>query len=156
MRRHHASKHCAGIVLLAMLVFILVTSLAASSLVRSAQQEARRAKEAELLFVGDQFRRAILSYYNSVPPGGARSLPPSLDALLEDRRFPMPVHHLRRSYPDPMTASGDWEPVFKNGGIAGIHSRSTEKPLKKATFPRGYEAFENAGTYADWIFLVTP
>jgi type II secretory pathway pseudopilin PulG len=155
MRRQLASKHCTGIVLLAVLVFILVTSLAASSLVSSAQQEVRRAKEAELLFAGDQFRRAILSYYSSVPPGGARSLPPSLDALLEDRRFPMPVRHLRRRYLDPMTASGDWELVFRNGGIVGIHSRSMDKPLKKAAFPRGYEAFENAGTYADWIFSIT-
>jgi type II secretory pathway pseudopilin PulG len=98
---------CTGIVLLGVLVFILITTLAASSLVTSYQQASRREKEEQLLFAGDQIRKAILAYYNTVPPGGARSLPPSFDALLDDQRFPTPRHHLRRPYLDPMTGTAD-------------------------------------------------
>jgi type II secretory pathway pseudopilin PulG len=149
-------SNSSGLVLLAMLVFILVTTLAASSLVTSYQQAKRREKEEELLFVGDQFRRAILAYYNTVPPGGTRSLPPSLDALLVDQRFPTPRQHLRRIDPDPISGSADWEPVTAATGIVGVRSRSALQPLKMKGFAPGYEQFENARTYSDWTFAIRP
>src|SRR5690242_805572 len=48
--------------------------------------EAQREKEKELIFAGDQLRRAIGSYYESSP--GAKRFPPSLEKLLLDDRFP--------------------------------------------------------------------
>ncbi len=149
-------RHSSGIVLLAVLVFVLVTTLAASSLVVSYQQAARREKEEQLLFAGDQFRKAILSYYNTIPPGGARSLPPSLDALLDDQRFATPRHHLRRIYIDPITGTAEWEGVTSGNGIVGVHSRSPLEPLKKAGFPVAYVRFENAQAYSDWVFGISP
>lgn len=143
-----------GVILLTMLVFILVTTLAASSLMVSHTTQLQREKEEQLLFAGAQFRRAITSYYNNVPPGGARTLPPSLEALLEDHRFPTPVQHLRRIYPDPMTSQADWDLIREDGGVVGVRSRSTREPLKKGGFGPGNEQLENKSRYADWTFAM--
>lgn len=143
-----------GVVLLTALVFILVTTLAASTMVVRFDTERRREKEAELLFAGAQIRKAIASYYGSVPPGGARSLPASLDVLLNDQRFPTPVQHLRRIYKDPMTGQADWEPIPGPGGMLGVRSRSDVLPLKQHGFPKPFEAFEGAAAYSQWRFVV--
>jgi type II secretory pathway pseudopilin PulG len=140
--------------LLAVMLFLLVTTLATSQLVVSHATQSRRDKEAELLFVGDQYRRAIASYYNTLPPGGVRTLPQSLDALLVDQRFPQPIHHLRRLYPDPMTGKPDWQLVRSTAGIAGVHSRSDHLPLKRVGFPALYPHFADREHYSDWTFAV--
>lgn len=141
-----------GVVLLVVLIFILVTTFAASAMVQNYQTDTRREKEEQLLFVGSQYMRAISAYYNSYPPGSNRALPPSLDALLEDNRFPTPVNHLRRLYPDPMTGRTDWALVTANGGIVGLHSSSLESPLKQSGFEQRFQFFENSVSYAQWAF----
>lgn len=144
-----------GLVLLAVLIFLLLTTLGTSAMVELQRTHSQRAKETELLFVGDQYRRAIKSYYSSVPSGKSQSLPRSLDDLLEDKRFPMPVRHLRRLYPDPMTGETDWVIVQGAGGILGVHSRSTQSAFKKRDFPIQYRDFQDKGTYAEWVFLAS-
>jgi type II secretory pathway pseudopilin PulG len=149
----HRSK---GIVLLAVLVFVLITTLAASAMVTSYQNALRREKEEQLLFAGDQIRKAILSYYNVVPPGGARSLPASLDALADDQRFATPLHHLRRIYADPLTGAADWELVKSGSVIIGVRSTSLQEPLKKKGFAAAYASFEDARSYSEWAFAIHP
>jgi type II secretory pathway pseudopilin PulG len=156
-RAGHPRKHLvrqSGLVLLAVLMFLLLTTLGASAMVELQRTHTQRAKEAELLFVGDQFRRAIKSYY-SVPAGKSQTLPRSLEDLLEDTRFPMPVRHLRRVYPDPMTGEADWVLVQGAGGIIGVHSRSTLSAFKKREFPVQYRDFQDKETYAEWVFVVS-
>lgn len=145
-----------GAVLLIVLLFVLVTTLGASSMVEMHQTQTQREKEEQLLFVGDQYRRAIASYYGVTPPGGARSLPKSIDDLLNDRRFPTPMQHLRQAYPDPMTGRVDWVLMRAGGGIAGVHSQSTREPIKKSGFGERYRLFEGKASYADWVFAVAP
>ena len=48
---------------------------------------AQRDKEQELLFIGNQFRRAITSYYERTP-GSVKRYPMKLEDLLQDPRFP--------------------------------------------------------------------
>jgi type II secretory pathway pseudopilin PulG len=111
----------------------------------------RRDKEAELLFVGDQFARAIELYRASSP--GAPQYPQRLEDLLADNRFPNARRHLRRIYPDPITGSADWELVRgPNSGIVAVHSRSTARPLKTANFPKEYASFAGAISYREWVF----
>lgn len=143
-----------GLALLAVLLFILVTTTAASAMVVVYKTQTQREKEQELLFVGAQYRRAVASYYSLVPPGGARALPASLDVLLEDKRFPRPVQHLRRLYPDPMTGRVDWQLIRAPGGIAGVASQSQGKPLKRNGFAADNRGFEDQARYADWQFVV--
>ncbi len=112
-----------------------------------------RARERELLFVGDQFLQAIQSYRDRTPLGQEPRFPDKLEDLLDDRRWPTVQRHLRRIYVDPFTGSRDWALIASPaGGIMGVHSRSSTTPLKRAGFAREYESFRNASTHADWRF----
>ena len=113
---------------------------------------ALRDKEAELLFVGHQYRKAIERYYLS----GPRLYPRALEDLLKDPRQPGAVRYLRRLYPDPLTGK-EWSIVkAADGGILGVHSVSEEKPLKSAGFRISDKEFETAAKYSDWKFVFTP
>jgi len=114
---------------------------------------AQREKEAELLFVGDQYRRAIESFWKASPQGQER-LPKSLDELLEDPRFSHPVRHLRRLYADPMTGKAEWGLLkAADGGIAGVFSLSKAKPFKTDGFPAAYPGFRGKTSVGEWAFV---
>jgi type II secretory pathway pseudopilin PulG len=117
--------------------------------------EARREKEKELLFVGEQFRLAIGSYYENSP--GAKRYPDSLQKLLLDDRFPTATRHLRKIFHDPMTGIAEWGLISRPGvGITGVHSLSAQKPLKKANFHERYKSFAEADSYREWKFIYLP
>lgn len=120
------------------------------------QTEVRREKEQELLFAGDQFRRAIESYYNdskAVAGAGAGLYPTSFEQLLKDERSLAVKRHLRRIYLDPMTHSRDWGVIRQqDGGITGVYSIAKGAPVKRANFPADYAAFEKAENYQGWKF----
>lgn len=143
-----------GVVLLAILLFVLLTTLVAGTMVQMVQTQMQREKEEELLFIGDQYRRAIASYYNTMAPGSVRTLPANLDALLSDERFATPKQHLRRIYVDPMTGTTEWGFVTDRGGIAGVFSRSEKAPFKTSGFLPPYRDFEGKTSYSDWKFVV--
>lgn len=144
-----------GFTLLGLLFAIAIMGMslaAAGTLWHTASQ---RQKEQELLFAGDQYRRAIESFWNMpLPEGTPRRLPKTFDELVEDPRFSHTVRHLRRIYPDPITRSVEWG-VEKgpDGGIAGVYSLSEGKPFKKANFPSLYQAFDGQPAYRDWKFI---
>ena len=78
-------------------------------------QQARREREAELIFRGEQYARAVALYQRRQP--GA--LPSDLDMLVEQR-------YLRRRYRDPMTRDGVFRILRRSeqavpsvGGVAG-------------------------------------
>ena len=142
----------AGFTYLGLLAFIAVLGigLAATGLVF--HQAARREKEQELLFAGDQIKRAISAYYQRSP--GSGRFPQSLEDLLQDRRQPTVQRYLRRLYPDPMSGMPEWGLVRgPDGGIRGVYSRSTAKPIKVAGFPSGYEDFADKKSYTEWEFI---
>ena len=113
-----------------------------------------REKEAELLFVGNEYRKAIARYYLSGPQ---RQYPRNLSDLVKDPRQPGTVRHLRRLYADPISGSNEWGLVkAPDGGIAGVHSLSDESPLKVAGFRVRDAAFEAKGKYSDWQFTFAP
>lgn len=117
--------------------------------------EARREKEKELMFVGDQFAQAIGSYYENSP--GMKRYPDSLEKLLLDKRFPTVRRHLRKMFTDPTTGNSEWGLVRQQSvGIIGVHSLSTRRPLKRANFPERYATFVDAEDYRDWKFIYLP
>jgi type II secretory pathway pseudopilin PulG len=111
---------------------------------------ATREKEAELLFVGHQYRKAIERYYLSGPQ---RQYPRELADLLKDPRRPGAERYLRRLYPDPV--SGQPFALLKapDGGILGVHSPSEEAPLKTGGFKVRDADFEGKTKYAEWQFV---
>lgn len=114
--------------------------------------EAQRAREAELLFIGVQYRQAIRSYYE-LDPAQPR-LPQSIDDLLQDNRRPDIVRHLRRAYRDPLTG-GEFALIHApdSRGIVGVMSRAMGRPFKTAGFLPEDEAFSGAASYAGWRFV---
>jgi type II secretory pathway pseudopilin PulG len=111
---------------------------------------AQRERETQLLFVGQQFRLALASYRDRSPPG-TPTAPTTLAELLEDRRFPMPVRHLRRLWPDPMSGTTDWGLVVAGGRIVGVHSRDEREPLRTAFAERDAD-LAGAAAYSLWVF----
>lgn len=132
------------------LLAVLGTGMAALGTVWSTAVQ--REKEAELLFIGAQFSRALESYHR-LSPGPEKSYPQTLEALVLDPRFPNTVRHLRRIYSDPMTGAPEWGLVRDaQGGIIGVHSLSEATPFKQAGFAPGQEGFAEAASYRDWVF----
>ncbi len=147
-RRLWRRQRSPGLVMLTLLIALMLASIALLAGLDVWALQRQRQQEDELLFVGNQYRQAIERYYLA-----GRSLPMSIDDLLEDKRFPVPMHHLRRAYPDPITGRNDWELLRDGTGIYGIHSKSDGVPVKHADFPGRYAFFDRAQTYADWQFV---
>jgi type II secretory pathway pseudopilin PulG len=152
-----AVRPAAGFTYIGLLIAVAVAGIALAAAGMIWTTEARREREAQLLFAGEQYMRAIQSYYDATP-GGAKQFPRSLEELVEDRRLPVTRRHLRRLYPEPMGSDGAWVLMRTgpNGTIIGVHSRSEQPPLKRANFPSALDAFSNAQRYSDWKFAFAP
>ncbi len=149
-----AVRRAHGLVLLALLLFLALASLWTGLAAEVWSTARQRDRETELLFVGEQYRHAIESYWRATP-GRAKTFPGSIDVLLTDDRFPMPVHHLRRRYADPITG-GEFELVRAGSGITGVYSISKDAPRKVAGFPARYQHFNGAEAYEQWRFVFVP
>lgn len=151
MRKRHQ-----GFSYLAVMILIGIIGMAAASSVQVGALLQRRMAEDELLFIGDQFKRALLSYAAATPLGSSR-YPRSIHDLLRDPRFPGVRRHLRKIYVDPMTGQADWGVVGSmDGGIAGIHSFSEGVPIKQRGFGLEEERLANRHRYRDWVFGIDP
>jgi type II secretory pathway pseudopilin PulG len=145
------SRACEGFTYVWLLVAIAIMAAGLAAIGEVAATAAKREKEAELLFVGDQFARAIAEY--AANSRGEAQYPQSLDELVADKRYPNVRRYLRRVYADPLTGRADWGLIRgPGGGIVGVHSQSLERPLKTANFPAGYASFTGAATYTAWRF----
>lgn len=146
-------SHQHGFMLMGILVIMVLAGIALMAAVEFWTMQRQREREQQLLFVGDAYRQAIRHYYFGAPAGSPRTLPVSLEALLEDDRYPMPVHHLRRFYPDPMTGKTDWGQLRVGEAIAGVFSLSEALPIKQAGFPLADAGFDGKTSYKDWTFV---
>jgi len=117
------------------------------------ETSAKRQKEADLLFVGNQYRKAIQRYVLA----GKAQYPQKLEDLLKDPRQPSIQRYLRKLYPDPITGKSEWGFVKgPDGGIGGVYSLSEDKPLKVAGFRLRDASLEGAQKYSDWKFAYSP
>ena len=157
----------------------LLVSMAAAAILMSTalpvwSQAARREREAELAFRGEQYARAVQLYQRTY----AGAFPPDVETLLEER-------FLRRRYRDPMVDDGEFRIVYESemaellgeppatdrpgetavppavaapavrgrarsneeqGGVVGVASRSNDASLR---------IYNGATRYSQWIFLYT-
>lgn len=156
MVRRVTGSACGGFTYIWMLFAVALLGILLAAAGQVWRTEALREKEKELLFVGEQFRQAIGSYYEN-SPGVPRRYPESLEKLLADDRFPLVKRHLRKMYPDPMTGSAEWGLVRQPGvGITGVYSLSTRQPIKRANFAEQHISFAGATSYKDWKFVYFP
>jgi type II secretory pathway pseudopilin PulG len=133
-----------GYAMVALLVGLSVMSVAATLALPVWKQAAQREKEAELIFRGEQYKRAVALFQRRAGPG---VLPPDIDFLVENR-------FLRRAYRDPMT-SGDFE-VIRRGGVSGP-ARAGEPPGVVGVVSRSQERsirlYGDRDVYNEWLFV---
>jgi type II secretory pathway pseudopilin PulG len=147
-----------GYAMAALLIALAIMAILMSVAMPVWRQEARREREAELVWRGEQYARAIALYRNK-----NNSFPPSIDALVTAR-------FLRQKYKDPMTKEGEFQIVGGTpqpgapgappqgtaqgsaspqgltpaGGIMGVRSKSQENSLR---------TYNGATRYDQWSFL---
>jgi len=152
-----------GVTLIMVLVAVVIVGLMLTIAGRTWTSQMQQTREEELLFRGDQYRRAIESYYTV-----KKSYPPTIEALLKDPRSPQVQRHLRQPYKDPFTGE-DFVLISAGGqvsgsigagkalsGFKGVKSASTLKPFKQDGFATEYESFVGAESYDKWEFVFVP
>ena len=95
-----------GYAMAALLVSIAVMAVLMSAAMPVWRHAAQREKEAELVFRGEQYARAIALYQRKLPG----TFPPSVDVLVQQR-------FLRKKYKDPMTPDGEFQIIPVGGGV---------------------------------------
>lgn len=134
----------AGYAMAALLVALGVMSVAATIAMPVWHQAARREKEAELIFRGEQYVRAISLFQRRTGPG---ALPPDVDFLVENR-------FLRKAYRDPMTGE-PFQVIRQDGapgparagappGMIGVVSTSAERSIR---------LYGDRNAYNEWLFV---
>jgi len=142
-----------GFTYLGMLVLIVLIGLMLAAAGQVARTAIQREREAELLFIGHQYRAAIARFVRQ-----NHRYPTELAELVQyDAAGPAPAYYVRRLYRDPMTGALDWLLIPAPGvGFMGVASSSKGVPLKRAGFDDNDLDFDQAETYSDWLFVYSP
>jgi type II secretory pathway pseudopilin PulG len=128
-RRVLVDRHCwsrrgtsqDGYAMAALLVAMSVMAVFMTVAMPVWNTQAQREKEAELVFRGEQYARAVMLYQRKF----ANALPPSVDVLLNDR-------YLRKKYKDPVTG-GEFQLLSgasaqANAGVPGGQAGGSRTP----------------------------
>jgi type II secretory pathway pseudopilin PulG len=94
--------------MVALLVGMSIMAVALSVALPAWSTAARREREAELIFRGQQYARAVALFQRK----NANVFPPSWDVLVQGR-------FLRKKYKDPMTPDGEFQPVYAGQALPG-------------------------------------
>lgn len=168
-------RDASGYAMVGLLVLLGVMGVLSSILLPAWSQTAKRELEAELIFRGEQYARAIELYQRRYV--GAN--PPDFETLVEQR-------FLRKLYADPMTTDGAFRVVYfsqmenirsvqetgerlseslgedvlvventevslfggnRSGGVVGVVSRSDETSLR---------TYNSQKQYDEWVFVYVP
>lgn len=150
LRRRARRRRGAGFTYLGILFAVTLMGIALMAVGELYSTAARREKERELLFVGQQYARALRLYFKD--SGGV--YPRELSKLLGSDDDLRPQRWLRRLYRDPITNKEEWGLVKSpEGAIVGVHSLSEERPLKTANFPDSLREFDDKTKYSEWKFV---
>lgn len=142
-----------GITFVSVIFMVVMIGFMLALNARSWSKIVQREKEEELLFRGSQIFWAVSSWY--APRRGGHPAVPlrEMKDLLKDPRYVAVTRHLRKEYTDPLTGK-EFEPVKRpDGGIVGVRSTSTDKPIKQANFDPWFKHFEGKEKYSDWLFV---
>ncbi len=158
MRYAPCAMRDSGFTYIALLAAIVIIGISLGAAGKYWSNVILREKETELLFRGDQYRRAIELYYSSAIPGTQPMYPQSIDDLVKDNRTGAGKRHLRQKYKDPITGEDfvEFRDKTKANRITGVYSSSDKEPLKQGNFPDQYKDFEGKKKYSEWKFLYTP
>ncbi|MGH8674274.1 MAG: type II secretion system protein [Burkholderiales bacterium] len=148
-RRHRSGR---GFSYLGALFLVALMGIVLAAAGSSWRVTTLREREAELIFVGTQYRRAIELYYRN---GG--TYPRSLEDLVKDPRRPDAQRYLRKQFADPVTGKGEWGIVkAPDGGIMGVYSFSEAEPFKRGYLQPPQADPDSKQKYSDWRFVYAP
>lgn len=133
-----------------MLIIVAAMAFGAMRLDVAQSYRLKRDKEAELLFRGLAYKRAIKAFHSK-----NSRYPRQLKELADDRDSSKP-RFMRQLYKDPVTGNDFKLILGSEGAIIGVVSASRGTPFKKVDFDKELEDFGNAKTYADWKFVTKP
>lgn len=147
---HAPASKQQGFTYLGLLFAVVIIGLMLTVAARVWQTTVKREREAQLLWVGHAYRMAIASYFAM-----GHQYPATLKNLVTDERFPVPRHHLRKLYPDPMTGKADWTLLRTpdQSAIQGIASSSQAAPIKRDGFDLIDAGFKDTECYCLWKFI---
>jgi len=138
--------------MVALLVAIAVMAVLMSVALPVWRQASQREKEAELVWRGEQYDRAVQLYRKKFSAPG----PPNLDILIEQK-------FLRRKYKDPITG-GDFE--FKLAGALGNLPPGVAQPqraagqliggVKSKSKAKSIRLLNGRDRYDQWEFVYKP
>jgi type II secretory pathway pseudopilin PulG len=143
----------AGFTYVGLVVFVAILGMVGAATLKVDGLLRRAAAEQELLEVGAAFGAALRSYAAATPQGFA-PVPPTLQDLLKDPRFPGTRRHLRKIFVDPVTGGTEWGIVYQGDkvGVLAVYSLSQARPLKVANFDARFPHFENREHLSEWKF----
>jgi len=147
-----------GYIMVVLLVSMAITAVWMTAALPSWRQQVIREREAELIFRGESYARAIQLYRQK----NNQNLPPSVDILVSQK-------YLRKKYKDPITGkdflvvggvglqpggvgvpqTGPGVPsngAFGAAGIIGVRSTSNDQSIR---------IYNNQQTYSQWAFDFT-
>ena len=163
----------AGFVMGALLASIFIMSLLLAMALPVWHHAARRERESELIFRGEQYARAIALWQRQRPG----STPQNLEILVEER-------FLRKRYRDPMTRDGEFQILLQSdlatisagqmadseNGSERFSEQSTQNP-NTAEYPGGVAggivgvvstsdglsiaSYNGRNRYNEWVFIHT-
>jgi type II secretory pathway pseudopilin PulG len=137
-----------GFTYLALLWWVAITGAGLGALGDYWSSTLQREKEAELIFIGEQYQAALESY------GATGRFPKRLEDLLGDANAKPVRRYLRRIFIDPMTGNERWGTVtLFDGQIIGVHSLSDRQPMKMAGFSDKNANMANKKRYSEWQFI---
>ena len=122
-----------GYAMVALLILMAVMAIAMTVALPAWSTMARREREAELVFRGEQYARAIMLFQRKY----AGTFPPNFDVLVNE-------HFLRKKYKDPI-ANDDFRPIGVGEAVAGAQ---TTNPLDRSNAGRGAAATRGGGAGA--------
>ena len=92
---------------------------------------AQRQKIEQMNWIGEQFKQAIGSYYES-SPGSVKLYPLTPEMLLQDERFITTKRHLRKIYVSPFSGQPNWDWIRgADGGLRGVRVRGAGEAATK-------------------------
>ena len=154
-KKNRQQANQCGFTYMGLMMIITISGIAMAGVGIVWQQDMQREREKELLFIGEEYRKAFGSYYEN-SPNGSKQFPATLQDLLIDDRGTTTKHHIRKLYLDPFMRDKNWDLIMLESGIFGVRSNSKLAPIKKTGFAAYYEAFGEAASYNDWRFFYTP
>ncbi len=130
-----------GVVLIVVMMAAVLLLIALTVTLPSVYQEGQREKEAELIFRGTQYARAVALFHKQF-----NRYPLTTKELLQTNG----IRFLRQEYRDPMDPKGKWRFVHVNG--SGMLLDSKNQPLNNPTTnPAGIGNFSNSSSGSSFM-----